>query len=421
MARVIHTTAQHDTALAELDRLMELDPDPGTTEADELELLALLVESYEKERFPIALPGPLEAIRFRMEQAGLRQKDLVPYIGSKSRVSEVLSGKRPLTLAMIRALHEGLGIPAEVLLQRAPDARSDDDPDAGPQDDEGAFDWSRMPVKEMARRGWLKATPEQLKRDPAGLAKGWFASLGQPQPAALLRTSRHMRSARQMDRYALTAWTARVLQLAAEQRSGAGPRAVTVDAEFMREVAHLSVLDNGPAAARDYLIKHGIAVVVEPHFPRTYLDGAAIFADGPVIGLTLRYDRLDNFWFTIMHELAHVALHADTGAGAYYDNLEVSGGGDPRESEADALAAEALIPTTAWKEWQKEGAHTKTHVLAFAHSLRVHPAVVAGRWRHETEDYRTFSQLLGKGLVRRALRSPAAKTSVPFCGHTHLK
>jgi len=82
-----------------------------------LELLLLLVEKYEEQAFPIGLPSPVAAIRFRMGQQGLTPKDLVPLIGSKSRVSEVLSGHRPLSLAMIRSLAAGLGIPAEVLLQ----------------------------------------------------------------------------------------------------------------------------------------------------------------------------------------------------------------------------------------------------------------------------------------------------------------
>lgn len=395
MARVIHTDAEHAEALEVLGRLVVLDPELGTPEAEELELLALLVETYEKERFPIAPPDPIDAIRFRMDQAGLTQRDLVPYIGSKSKVSEVLSGKRPLTLTMIRALHEGLDIPAETLLR--PSIESDQD------DDSGDFDWRRMPVTEMAKRGWLKASPEQLKRDPAGLAKRWFAGLGQPQPTAFLRTSRHTRSAREMERHALTAWTARVLQLAAEQPTVASAGPIAVDLQFMSEVAHLSVLANGPAAARDYLVKHGIALVVEPHFPRTYLDGAAIFADSPVIGLTLRYDRLDNFWFTLMHELAHLALHADAGTDAFYDDLEASSEPDPREGEADALAAEALIPKAAWSQRKAKAALSKTDVEAFARSIRVHPAVVAGRLRHETGDFRTYSRMLGSGLVRHAL------------------
>jgi len=395
MARVIHNDIEHHEALAELNRLLVLDPEDDTPEADELDLLALVIETYEKERYPIAPPDPVDAIRFRMDQAGLSRRDLVPYLGSKSKVSEVLSGKRPLTLSMIRALHEGLGIPADVLLRRTPDAEPDTEADSP--------DWSRMPVKEMAKRGWLKATPEQLKRHAGDMARRWFTSAGQPQPAALFRTSRHTRSAREMDGYALTAWTARVLQLAAAQRSSAKTKPVSIDAQFMAEVAHLSVLDSGPSAARDYLIKHGIALVVEPHFRRTYLDGAAIFGNGPVVGLTLRYDRLDNFWFTLMHELAHVALHVDTGADAFYDDLEASSEPDPRESEADALAADALIPKEAWIDWEKGDPHSTSDVVAFARSMRVHPAVVAGRLRHETSNFRTFSRMLGSGLPRQAL------------------
>jgi HTH-type transcriptional regulator / antitoxin HigA len=89
---------------------------PGTPEQDELEVLTTLVEAYEERRHPIDPPDPVEAIRFRMEQLGLSRKDLEPFIGPRGRVSEVLGRKRAMSLAMIRKLHRGLGIPAEVLL-----------------------------------------------------------------------------------------------------------------------------------------------------------------------------------------------------------------------------------------------------------------------------------------------------------------
>jgi HTH-type transcriptional regulator/antitoxin HigA len=117
MARIIYTDTEHHDALAELDRLMEIDPESGTPEADELELLALVLEDYEKARWPIGLPAAVDAIRVRMDQQGLNQHDLEPYIGSRARVSEVLAGRRTLSLRMIRALHKGLGIPLEVLIQ----------------------------------------------------------------------------------------------------------------------------------------------------------------------------------------------------------------------------------------------------------------------------------------------------------------
>ena len=89
----------------------------GTPEEEELELWALLVERYEEENFPMDIPDPVEAIKFRMEQEGLRQKDLEKFFPGKSRVSEILNHKRALSIGMIRALHRGLGIPAEVLIR----------------------------------------------------------------------------------------------------------------------------------------------------------------------------------------------------------------------------------------------------------------------------------------------------------------
>jgi HTH-type transcriptional regulator / antitoxin HigA len=96
---------------------MIFDARKGSKEGDELELLSLLIDNYEKEKFPIDLPDPIEAIKFRMEQLGYKQKDLAEAIGLKSRVSEILNRKRKLTLDMIRKLHEVLGIPTDVLVQ----------------------------------------------------------------------------------------------------------------------------------------------------------------------------------------------------------------------------------------------------------------------------------------------------------------
>src|SRR5438270_274192 len=118
--KVIKTEAQYQATLARIEKIF--DARPGTAKGDELELLLLLVETYEDAAYPIDLPDPIAALRFRMEQAGLRPKDLVPYIGSKSKISEVLSGQRPLSLTMIRKLVTGLHLPAEVAL-RATKAR----------------------------------------------------------------------------------------------------------------------------------------------------------------------------------------------------------------------------------------------------------------------------------------------------------
>jgi HTH-type transcriptional regulator/antitoxin HigA len=112
--RPIKTEKDYNTALSRIDKLWGAKKD--TPEGDELDLLVTLVESYELKHYPIAPPDPIEAIKFRMEQMGMTSADMVKYLGSQSRVSEILNKKRRLTLSMIKSLYKGLKIPAEILL-----------------------------------------------------------------------------------------------------------------------------------------------------------------------------------------------------------------------------------------------------------------------------------------------------------------
>lgn len=111
----IHTTQDYESALARIEEIF--DAKSGSKEGDELEILGILVDEYEKKTFPIASPSPVEAIKFRLDQLGLEQKDLAIILGSKSRASEIMSGKRSLSLRQIKLLYKKLEIPAEVLLQ----------------------------------------------------------------------------------------------------------------------------------------------------------------------------------------------------------------------------------------------------------------------------------------------------------------
>lgn len=113
--KLIKTEEDYQAALQRLEDIFDAEPD--THEGDELEVLSLLIDSYEKEHFPIEAPDPIEAVKFRMEQLGIKQKDLAEVLGFKSRVSEVLNRKRKLTLEMIRGLHKTLNIPTNVLIQ----------------------------------------------------------------------------------------------------------------------------------------------------------------------------------------------------------------------------------------------------------------------------------------------------------------
>jgi HTH-type transcriptional regulator / antitoxin HigA len=116
--RPIRTEADYEAALAEIERLF--DAAPHTPEGDRLEVLATLVEAYEEQHYILPAPDPIEALTYHMESRGLCRRDLEPYLGSRARVAEVLNRKRPLSLEMIRRLHTGLGIAADILVQPYP-------------------------------------------------------------------------------------------------------------------------------------------------------------------------------------------------------------------------------------------------------------------------------------------------------------
>jgi HTH-type transcriptional regulator/antitoxin HigA len=117
MLKPIKNNTQHETYLSRAYELMQLDLKPNSCESDELELLSILIEAYEKENYPIEPPNPIEAILFRIDQLGMKKSDLKSILGSRSRVSEVLSGKRKLSLTMIRKLNDQLGISAQTLIR----------------------------------------------------------------------------------------------------------------------------------------------------------------------------------------------------------------------------------------------------------------------------------------------------------------
>jgi len=115
--KVIETEVEYEAALKRIDQLLDIDPEPESQEGQELQLLLVLVEKYEDEHYAIDMPDPIEAIKVRMDDLGLKAKDLIPYIGDKGTVSKVLNRKIPLSINMIRRLSSALHIPAEILLQ----------------------------------------------------------------------------------------------------------------------------------------------------------------------------------------------------------------------------------------------------------------------------------------------------------------
>ncbi|MDY1548544.1 ImmA/IrrE family metallo-endopeptidase [Luteibacter sahnii] len=399
--RVIRTEEQNEAYLAEIMQLIAKGSSLDAEENERLELLSVLVEAYEATRFTFEPPDAIDAIQFRMQERGLKKADLIPYFGTSSRVSEVLGRKRPLTLPMIRELSRGLGISAETLLGLA-------EPTTKPSPDD--LDWSLFPAKEMSRRGWLQSLGDKASGAMEQAVRSFITDAGLQFGAAAFRRTIAGEAQSPATRYSLYAWLAQVVQRARvlkKQTKIAHYDHSVMSAAFLKELAQLSWSEQGPSLAVEFLNSHGIAVVIEEHLKGTQLDGAALRdLDGtPIVALTLRYDRIDNFWFTLLHEVAHLWKHVGDHE-AFLDDLDASSE-DRREAEANRLAREAFIPRLIWKRSPAYLSPSRETVLKLSHELRIHPAIIAGRLRRETGNYKILGDLLGQGAVRRVLSHQA--------------
>jgi len=390
--KVIKTEQDYKEALKLVEDLITLDPQPDSAEGEQLSLLSILIQEYEARTFPEILPDPIGAIKFRMEQANLKASDLIPYIGSRSRVSEILSGKRQMTLDMVRALSEGLGIPAKVLLRK---------PELGAEPEYET--WNNRLLVEMEKRGYFGSA--SLKRNSkSDLLRDFFSPVGNDlQFVGMLRKS-HYRASPLTDKHALSAWATQVFKNAQRIKTPHKYKQGVITLSFMQELAKKSKEENGPILVQEYLKENGIILVVEPHFPKTYLDGATILInkDNPVIGITLRYDRLDNFWFTLMHELAHITLHFNQDISLFYDEIEgiKAINLDDKEREADEMAEEALLPKAKWEVSPARLIPSSMAAKSLANELGVNVAIIAGQIRYKGNKYMYLNKIVNEAKVR---------------------
>ena len=394
LIKVIKNQRDYDIALQRLSTLMDQDIAENSAAESEMELLQLVISSYEKEKVAEPKVTPVDAIMFRMDQQGLTRKDLEPFIGSLPKVSDVLAGKRPLSLAMIKRLHKGLGIPAASLIGGG-------DLDDNDLEMNTNYEYEKFPLQEMHDRGLFpnfQASVGRLKEHAEDLVKGFLRNAFRTATPALLRAPLHQSGARTMDDYALLVWRACVVKVAHQFAPRAQYKSGVVTNDWLRDLAKLSSFDQGPKLAQEYLSKHGICLVVQRHFKKTYLDGAAML-DGsmPIVALTLRHDRLDNFWFALLHEMVHVQKHLDLTRLFIADNLEDKTRTSHQvEAEADAGAQEALIPEKLWRASAVRETHSSEDAIELARQAGVHPCIVAGRVRHETGNWRLLSGVIAE-------------------------
>jgi len=256
-------------------------------------------------------------------------------------------------------------------------------------------------ISELRKRNWVALPRGISKENAAKVLEAYVAdtaSLGKGQ--AMHRRYRDKEAS--INGTALSIWRAQVLRVANSRRSEIKTRFNIVDTSWLSKLANLSAHPDGPMRAVEFLRERGIVLVIVPHLIHTRLDGAAmLLVDGtPIIALTLRYDRLDSFWFTLFHEIGHVFLHFNHGLDeGFIDDLDAAKDSQA-EREADSFAESAFVPDQLWDTCPARFSNAPELVRAFAEEQKIHPAVVAGRIRKERGDYRIFNNLLGNGSVR---------------------
>jgi HTH-type transcriptional regulator/antitoxin HigA len=260
----------------------------------------------------------------------------------------------------------------------------------------------RKVLKHARANGWF---PKDNTSDDDGLGKlkrdvaDHVTRYGTP---SLLRTGLNVEG--HSEDWLLLAWKAHVSRRAEEIAASRNLAYRPLEVSWLLDLVRLSQYSDGPERAIELLLEHGIVLIVEAHIPGMGVDGAAFLLDGlPVIGLTLRRDSLDSFWFSLMHEVAHIVLHYRTGlASGFFDSFD-SPTVDELEGEANTFAGNLLIPEEQWRRAPARIAKKVEPIEAFARQIGIHPAIVFGRIRMERNNYALFSNQIGHGQLRKRL------------------
>jgi len=341
---------------------------------------------------------PLLLVRARIAQ-GLSQRALAQKLGIKEQQIQRYEAEQYASASLRRLIQvaEALSLDVKEIAEMRQSA-----PDHAHQASQ-KIEWGLFPVKEMYRRGWFddidfKGSMSAAISHGAELAREYLQkAMPHRQPMFLKHRAR---IGSEVNQYALLAWQCRVLLLARNKPAAGSYSRDSITDKWLKSLAREST--DGPRSASRMLGESGIQLIIEPQMPQTYLDGATFLLpdERPVIGMTLRYDRLDNFWFVLFHELVHVMRHMRKGKlEQIFDDLDAEP--DLLEREADLLAGNALIPESDWEVALARYLRTEDSVKSFAEEHHIHPAIVAGRIRKEADNYVILKDLIGIGEVRK--------------------
>ncbi|MBN2606986.1 MAG: ImmA/IrrE family metallo-endopeptidase [Thiotrichales bacterium] len=388
--KLIQNEAEYEAAMARVSELMDLDPELNSPEGNELDVWVTLIKKFESEKVTPDFPSYIEAIKFFMDQRGFNQNDMTSYFGSKAKTSEILNGKKSLTLNMIRKLVNGLGIPANILLQ-----------DENKELNKRNIDWLAFPLKDMFKKHYFPSFEGKTLKDLKEVAEEEVTKFINQLPFSWeltkpeMRTAAHGNNDKEVSDYALWAWQIKVLVQCKEKEVSDFDKNL-IDSHFLRRVARLSFMKKGPKLAEEFLASHGIYMIVEPHLEKTYLDGAAMmYHKHPVVALTLRYDRLDNFWFTLLHELAHISLgHVGEKTPFVFDSNLNPDDTTEKEKQANEAAFNAFGLQGAVKELMNVTEYAEVENLSKRFDLS--PSIIIGQIRRFKNDHSIFTRKMGK-------------------------
>lgn len=370
----------------------------------ELENLSMQIVDYETlkgGRIETLIASTLEElsnilIRARIAK-GLTQKELAESMGLKEQQIQRYEAEEyaSANLNRLTEVANALGMN----IREIAELRSSDEPI---EFENNEFKWDQFPIKEMHRRNWFedfKGSTSEVVENAEEFLRGFTVdALKEPVKAA---ARQRVRLGGNVNRYALIAWQCRVINIAKKIELQVKFKKTLLSDDWFKDLIKLSCDKNWAQKTKHFLEEVGIRLIILSHLSHTHLDGAAFLINlGPIVGMTLRHDRLDNFWFVLIHELVHIKEHLSKGIlESIFDDLEVDA--DDIESEADELASEILVPSEKWETALPRYIRSKETIEQFSKELGVASAIVAGKIRREADNYYILKDMVGHGEVRR--------------------
>ncbi|MBO7752385.1 XRE family transcriptional regulator [Burkholderia pseudomallei] len=330
---------------------------------------------------------------------GWSQKDLARKLGLREQAIQRYESERYRTISLAGYIR----VARALSLDLTADFQSREVERWAPSYEVSAAEGQKV-LKHARAHGWLQGDNGSDENGISQLIKHVAEHVEMHGTPSLLRTGLNVEH--HSEDWSLLSWKAQVTRRAKIIIDREKLRYRPLDVSWLKDLVRLSRLDDGPARACDLLKQHGIVLIAERNIPGMNVDGAAFLVDHiPVIGLTLLRDSLDNFWFTLMHEVGHVILHYRTGlAAGFFDDVE-GAEIDEFEEEANRFASNMLIPEELWSRSPARIAKTADPIERLAEQLGISSAIVFGRIRLERKNYALFSDKIGRNKVRKQLLS----------------